>query len=416
METSAAGPIYSTVAISRRELYDILTNSGQSKINDQFKILISYLKERTGCPDTNLKDINSKTYHFKSEFKSRWLNVGKSRNRAKFRHTDEFKGIRKYRGFQIIKRHNSTSPKRASKYRKAYKTSIEKEPRQMSGEDALALLVDAKLSRHQYSLIRQSNPGRFPSYKILQAEKTKCYPNNIKVSKTFAKVLLQDLFNHTVERLISVQESVISSLNNEQVEKLQLMTKWGFHGSSGHSSYKQAFHGFQASDSSVFITSIVPLRLVCNPDSNNSKIVWQNPRPSSTRYCRPLKIAFIKESSEVSVAEKNRVDTEIQQLQNSKLNSNSRSISVSHNMIFAMIDGKICNALTETTSTQTCYICGATTKDFNDIDKMINRKITTQNLQFGISILHGWIRFLSVSIFPINSQLKSGKREVKIRL
>ncbi|CAH1107348.1 unnamed protein product [Psylliodes chrysocephalus] len=187
---------------------------------------------------------------------------------------------------------------------------------------------------------------------------------------------------------------------------------------AAHSSYKQAFHGFQASDSSVFITSIVPLRLVCDTDSNNSKIVWQNPRPSSTRYCRPLKIAIIKESSEVSVAEKNRVDTEIQQLQNSKLNLNSRSISVSHNMIFAMIDGNICNALTETTSTQKCYIFGATTKDFNDIDKMINREITTQNLQFGISVLHGWIRFFEVLLhisykFPIKKWQAGGEDKRK---
>lgn len=294
---------------------------------------------------------------------------------------------------KLLKEITTSSPNRAGKYRKAYKTSVEQEPRKMSGEDALALLVDALLSRHQYNLIRQSNSDRFPSYKILQTEKKKCYPSNIKVNETMVEVPLQDLLNHTLERLIIVQENVLSLLSSEELRKLQLVTKWGFDGSSGHSSYKQAFHGSDASDSAVFITSLVPLRLVCNPDSKNPKIIWQNPRPSSTRYCRPLKIAFIKESSQVSVAEKNRVDSEIQQLQNSELNLHGRSISVSHNMIFAMIDGKVCNALTEITSTQKCYICGASTKDFNDIDKMINREIMTENLQFGISVLHGWIRF-----------------------
>jgi len=58
-----------------------------------------------------------------------------------------------------------------------------------------------------------------------------------------------------------------------------------------------------------------------------------------------------------------------------------------------MIDGKICNALTQTTSTQKCYLCGSTSKDFNDIDRMIRSKIVTENLQYGISVLHGWIRF-----------------------
>jgi len=58
-----------------------------------------------------------------------------------------------------------------------------------------------------------------------------------------------------------------------------------------------------------------------------------------------------------------------------------------------MIDGKICNALTQTTSTQKCYLCGSISKDFNDIDRMIRSKIVTENLQYGISVLHGWIRF-----------------------
>ncbi|CAH1106903.1 unnamed protein product [Psylliodes chrysocephalus] len=121
------GPSYSSIAISRRELYDILTNSCQSKIDDQFKFITSYLKERTGCPDTDLKDINSKIYHFKLEFKSRWLNVGRSRNRflKKYdnwldtlisftRYTQSISIMRgrptvpfeDSRGFQIIKRYN----------------------------------------------------------------------------------------------------------------------------------------------------------------------------------------------------------------------------------------------------------------------------------------------------------------------
>ncbi|CAH0555106.1 unnamed protein product [Brassicogethes aeneus] len=47
------------------------------------------------------------------------------------------------------------------------------------------------------------------------------------------------------------------------------------------------------------------LRLVCDPDSKKS--IWQNPRPPSRRYCKPLKITFVKESNEIFVAEKNRV-------------------------------------------------------------------------------------------------------------
>ncbi|EFN79904.1 hypothetical protein EAI_01958, partial [Harpegnathos saltator] len=38
------------------------------------------------------------------------------------------------------------------------------------------------------------------------------------------------------------------------------------------------------------------------------------------------------------------------------------SLQVSHNMLFTMIDGSICNVISGTNSTQTCYICGATPK------------------------------------------------------
>lgn len=104
---------------------------------------------------------------------------------------------------KLLKDITATSPKRASKYRKAYKKSLEKKLSMMTGENALALLIDAKLSRHQYSLIRKSNPDRFPSYKILQYEKKKSYPNDIIVSETSAEVPLQALLNHTTERLLT---------------------------------------------------------------------------------------------------------------------------------------------------------------------------------------------------------------------
>lgn len=67
-------------------------------------------------------------------------------------------------------------------------------------------------------------------------------------------------------------------------------------------------------------------------------------------------------------------------------------MKIKHSLMFAMIDGKVCNAVTNTTSTQMCYICGASCKDFNDIAKMLTRPIKTEHLEFGISDLHGWIR------------------------
>jgi hypothetical protein len=59
-----------------------------------------------------------------------------------------------------------------------------------------------------------------------------------------------------------------------------------------------------------------------------------------------------------------------------------------------MVDGKICNSLTETTSTMRCFLCNLTSKDFNNIKKCKAAKIVCESaLEFGMSTLHAWIRF-----------------------
>lgn len=61
-----------------------------------------------------------------------------------------------------------------------------------------------------------------------------------------------------------------------------------------------------------------------------------------------------------------------------------------------MIDGKDCSAITSTLSTQRLfYLCLATSKLFNDIDAILQKEVKEDHVQFGLSILHAWIRFLS---------------------
>lgn len=55
-----------------------------------------------------------------------------------------------------------------------------------------------------------------------------------------------------------------------------MISKWGFNGSSGNSEYKQKL-GNESSDASVFITSFVPIQIICYQSVSQSKIVWQNP-------------------------------------------------------------------------------------------------------------------------------------------
>ena len=55
-----------------------------------------------------------------------------------------------------------------------------------------------------------------------------------------------------------------------------------------------------------------------------------------------------------------------------------------------MVDGKVCNAATYTKSTSWCYVCQATSKDFNNLN--LKNEINPNALEFGISILHARIR------------------------
>jgi hypothetical protein len=75
-----------------------------------------------------------------------------------------------------------------------------------------------------------------------------------------------------------------------------LLYKWGGDGSASQSNYKQKFSGEGTSepksDSNLFATCLVPLRL----SMNNGRILWQNLRLSSTR---PIKLIFKMESSKL---------------------------------------------------------------------------------------------------------------------
>ncbi|XP_043867476.1 uncharacterized protein LOC122757883 [Drosophila mojavensis] len=79
-----------------------------------------------------------------------------------------------------------------------------------------------------------------------------------------------------------------------------------------------------------------------------------------------------------------------------------------------LIDGKVLNVLTGTNSCQVCPLCGAKpnqllkTTDFNSAVFAVNSK----SLQFGVSPLHAWIRFLEF-VLKISYRLEVKKWRVK---
>lgn len=88
--------------------------------------------------------------------------------------------------------------------------------------------------------------------------------------------------------------------------------------------------------------SLVPLQLRCSTySSENKKILWKNHRPSSTRYCRPIKYEYKKESAQSTDQQVGEVNNEIDNIVPIKLKYNDLEIEVRQTLIFSMIDGKV---------------------------------------------------------------------------
>lgn len=302
----------------------------------------------------------------------------------------------------IIKELCLASPSRATNIKTL--RSQKNEMRALSSDEALALYVDGKQTKHFYKLQRKTamNVGHYlyPSYYSLQKSKRACCPAEefVKITETSAEVSVQAILDLTVHRLLSVQKDVLKRVVSLDITNFNIFIKWGCDGSSGHSRYKQKFSDATSDDEYFFIFSFVPIKL--SPVNDENLIVWQNARTSSTRLCRPIKFLFAKETDELTRRETQLIKDQIVHLRPTKLIIGDSEISVHHQMLLTMIDGKICNSLTEHRSTQSCYICGATPKEMNVLS-VGDKENKREHYSFGLSTLHCWIRcfecFLHIS-------------------
>lgn len=174
---------------------------------------------------------------------------------------------------------------------------------------------------------------------------------------------MQSLLDNTASSILELQANVVETVTDDSVENLVLIGKWGFDGSTGHSEYKQKFSNNDLEDKSLFVTSYVPLQLISKTDH---KIIWKNRRPSSTRYCRPVRFQFKKETTKLAIEEEKYFKEKINLLKPTELFIHNRKIYVEHSLQLTMVDGKVCNALSESSSAK-CYICGANPKEMNNL-------------------------------------------------
>lgn len=296
----------------------------------------------------------------------------------------------------ILKDVTTSSPSHAAKYKTAYRAADLPLCKEISGDLALSDLVEDKMTRESYQLIRkrelQNNARVYPSYHKVSDAKTRCYPPDIKVTETLAEVPLQSLLHYIASRILSVQNDVIQTLSEDKVRSLELIAKYGFDGSSDQKQYKQKFEDEDASDASILLTSLVPLRITSSNDKN--LLIWQNPKPSSPRFCSPIKLQYIPENVTLNLEKNSYVKDQIAKLASLVTIIDGKVITVNFKLLFTMIDGKVRNTITITKSNMRYYLCGATSKQFNNLDEVSLLPVNEKNLRYGLASLHAWIHFM----------------------
>nr|XP_047129635.1 uncharacterized protein LOC124809545 [Hydra vulgaris]XP_047129641.1 uncharacterized protein LOC124809545 [Hydra vulgaris] len=276
------------------------------------------------------------------------------------------------------------------------KQPFDTEHTQNTLNEALALILDIDMSKSDYQRLRNNALSKgcnlYPAYNDVRAAKEQCLPEKTlwTVNDFSAEINFQALVDHTAIRLIQLQKQVIDSMND--LERLTLYSKVGFDGSTSQRIYNQVTVEKENRDlleeASLLISCFVPLQLF--GFINDKKIViWSNPHPSSTLYCRPIRFSFKKETIEVLKQENQFINNSIAKLSLTFC----ENLTILHKIEITMVDGKVATALsTATTSSQCCSVCGCSPKKMNDLNAAKNMPLTEIGLCFGLSTLHAWIK------------------------
>lgn len=177
-------------------------------------------------------------------------------------------------------------------------------------DKTLALIMELGFTPEQYINLREVTQELghqiYPPYRKLKDSRNRCYPPNAKLSEREASVTLQDLLQHTFERILKVNDEVVTQLcDQKSLKELECTLKGNWE--CGVST-RLRFAG--QGGENVVSTSFTPLELKSAMD-----ILWSNPDPKFYRYCRPLCVQFGKDIETLLKTEKNKFETQLKNLE-----------------------------------------------------------------------------------------------------
>lgn len=252
-------------------------------------------------------------------------------------------------------------------------------------EKALSIMYKLNLGVAAYKLLKKEcmelGHDIFPSYYNVRKVREEFLPDesNFKVTEKSAECNVQALLDETAKSIDRI-DSVVLPEDREYL----LLSKWGGDGSSGHSMYKQRLINSSGGDTSIYMSTLVPLEL----RDQDGNVYWKNDTPSSKDTCRPIKITFEKESESLVRKETKAIKKQIKLLQPTII----RGITIKHKLAMTMVDQKVINHLMKNKASCNCYICGATPKQMNKIIKKGQKfEDDPKAYKYGMSPLHAKI-------------------------
>ena len=303
------------------------------------------------------------------------------------------------------------SPTRATKLRRlsGIASSLEKVPsaplslpQRVSNEDALAHLFFTNMTREAYTSTRlvskEHGADVWPSYKSLQATMKPCRPSGIQYEEMAVVVPIQERLRHNDQRLMKIYDvnfrDLLQELADGDTLEVEGEAKIGFDGSTGNSMYNQAFslENRDVSDESLLSTCLVPLQYKIK----GGDVIFQNPKPQGVTFCQPLRLEYRKETASASKEIDSWIDEAIADLALTPnvIQVGTKFVKFQHRLLKTMMDVKAKNACTDTASSLRCFLCGASSKHFNDVENVLQQfKTDPSKLVYGgIADLHAWLR------------------------
>jgi hypothetical protein len=265
-------------------------------------------------------------------------------------------------------------------------------------EEALAFMLNHSQTKKDYCDMKtaaaEKGANIWPDYNQVLQAKQDCRPQGITIMETEAYVPMQNLMDHTVERIFSKDEELTQkmkdlALKNGGELKLTMTFKYGMDGCGSFSPFNQKDSKGKIQDLSSIVTSqMVPLQATAKV-CGEKVIVYQNKAPNNASSCRPIRISYEKETKTTIRTESSRMQSEVMNLQTVIL-SEEPLIEVEYKGLFSMLDGKVLNELTQNPSSGNCPICHSTSKQMSNPSGKFQP--VEGSLAYGVSPLHFGIR------------------------